>query len=180
MSWVSYKEKYEVCEDARIRFKGTDVLLDTYDYGGKPGKRYAGVTMTYPKYVHRVVCEAFHGAPPTEKHTVDHIDGNRLNNHKDNLCWLPMSENNKRKGVIRAPKGKPGGLRQHYIVKDKYTKKDGTLVEYFYVRIRKHDLKYMGKFKTLEEAISARDAALDAYDIRSARVITISSQTPIV
>lgn len=179
MSWVPYKEKYEVCEDARIRLKGTDVVMDTYEYGGKPGKRYVGVTLSYPKYVHRVVCEAFHGPPPTDKHTVEHIDGNRLNNHKDNLCWLPMSENNKRKGVLRASKGKPGGIRQHYIVKDTYLrKKDNKMAEYYYVRIRKHDLKYSKRFDTLEEAIRDRDAVLDDYDRRSSRMITISSQTP--
>lgn len=173
MSWVSYKEKYEVCEDARIRLKGTDIVMETYEYGGKPGNRYVGVTLSYPKYVHRVVCEAFHGPPPTDKHTVEHIDGNKKNNHKDNLCWLSMSENNRRKGVLRAPKGKPGGLRQHYIVKDTYMrKKDKKLAEYFYVRIRKHDLKYSAKFETLEEAIRARDARLDEYDRASQRVIT--------
>lgn len=172
--WMPYKEKYEVCEDGRIRLKG-GIDLETYDYGGRPGSRYVGVTLGKPYYVHRVVCEAFHGAPPTPKHTVEHNDGNKRNNHKDNLCWLPMGENNKRKGVRRAPTSQNKGLRQHYIRKDSHTKKDGTVSDYFYVRIRKSDLKYFGKFSTLEEAIRARDAVLDEYDASHTRMITVSS-----
>ena len=179
MSWVPYGQNYEVCEDGTVRVKGTDIVMETYEYGGKPGKRYVGITLSRPKYVHRVVCEAFHGPPPTPKHTVEHKDGNRLNNHKDNLCWLTASENNLRKGVLRASKGKPGGLKQHYIVKESYMrKKDKKLSEYYYVRIKKHDLKYYAKFMTLEEAIRARDAVLDEYDSKSQRIITVSSQTP--
>lgn len=37
--------------------------------------------------LHRIVCEAFHGAPPTLTSTVNHIDRNRLNNPMVNLRW---------------------------------------------------------------------------------------------
>ncbi len=43
--------------------------------------------------VHRVVCSAFHGPPPTEQHVVDHIDTNRANNHSLNLRWVSRLEN---------------------------------------------------------------------------------------
>lgn len=44
-------------------------------------------------YVHRVVCMAFHGLPPTPKHEVAHFDGNKDNNAATNLRWVTKSEN---------------------------------------------------------------------------------------
>jgi len=47
-------------------------------------------------FLHRLVCEAFHGEPPVygdEPAHCRHIDGNRLNNHADNLRWGSRIEN---------------------------------------------------------------------------------------
>lgn len=43
-----------------------------------------------PVYVHRLVCEAFHGISDL---TVDHIDCNKLNNRADNLRWISIEHN---------------------------------------------------------------------------------------
>lgn len=43
--------------------------------------------------VHRIVAFAFHGAPPTSDHVVDHIDTNRQNNRPENLRWVTRLEN---------------------------------------------------------------------------------------
>lgn len=43
--------------------------------------------------VHRLVCEAFHGAPPSESHEVAHSDGKRTNNRPENLRWATCKEN---------------------------------------------------------------------------------------
>ena len=43
--------------------------------------------------LHRLVCEAFHGPPPSGKGDVNHKDHDKLNNHPDNLEWLSRSEN---------------------------------------------------------------------------------------
>jgi len=43
--------------------------------------------------VHRVVCMAFHGLPPTPQHEVAHGDGTRTNNRPDNLRWVTRREN---------------------------------------------------------------------------------------
>ena len=42
---------------------------------------------------HRVVCAAFNGEKPTDKHVVNHIDGNPSNNIATNLEWVTQSEN---------------------------------------------------------------------------------------
>ena len=44
-------------------------------------------------YVHRLVCEAFHGPPPQPEFTVDHIDADRFNNDPSNLEWVTRREN---------------------------------------------------------------------------------------
>lgn len=43
--------------------------------------------------IHRIVCTAFNGPPPTDQHVVDHIDTNRANNRPENLRWLTRLEN---------------------------------------------------------------------------------------
>lgn len=47
----------------------------------------------YRFLVHRLVCMAFHGMPPTPNHEVAHNDGNRLNNVPENLRWATRKEN---------------------------------------------------------------------------------------
>lgn len=46
-----------------------------------------------PVRAHRLVCEAFHGPRPSDRHFVAHGDGNRLNNHQSNLRWATVAEN---------------------------------------------------------------------------------------
>ncbi|WP_113911141.1 HNH endonuclease signature motif containing protein [Roseovarius dicentrarchi] len=43
--------------------------------------------------IHRIVCSAFNGPPPSDQHVVDHIDTNRANNRPENLRWLTRLEN---------------------------------------------------------------------------------------
>ncbi len=44
------------------------------------------------EYVHRMVCEAFHGPAPKGMQ-VRHLDGNNRNNRADNLAWGTVKEN---------------------------------------------------------------------------------------
>lgn len=45
------------------------------------------------KQISRLVCEAFHGPPPTNLHQAAHGDGDPGNNSEDNLRWATRSEN---------------------------------------------------------------------------------------
>lgn len=46
------------------------------------------------KLVHRLVCELFVGAPPSERHCVNHKNGIRFDNRAENLEWVTYAENN--------------------------------------------------------------------------------------
>lgn len=59
----------------------------------RPWLHSAGYVMWGKAYVHRIVCEAWHGPPPTSKHQVNHKDGDKTNNHPDNLEWVTHREN---------------------------------------------------------------------------------------
>ena len=61
--------------------------------------------------VHRIVASAFNYEKYFDKATVDHIDGNKLNNHISNLEWVTQGENEKRSyenGRVGYWKGKKG------------------------------------------------------------------------
>lgn len=45
------------------------------------------------RYVHALVCEAFHGPRLTPKHEVAHWDGDKRNNRAANLRWATHREN---------------------------------------------------------------------------------------
>jgi len=48
------------------------------------------------RLIHTLIALTFIGPRPTVRHTIDHKDGNKLNNLPDNLEYVPHSENLKR------------------------------------------------------------------------------------
>lgn len=73
--------KGKVLAAARNRFTGYMMLMLT---DGPTRKCRA---------VHRLVCHAFHGEPPTPDHHAAHNDGDRGNNRATNLRWATPKEN---------------------------------------------------------------------------------------
>ena len=43
--------------------------------------------------LHRLICDANHGAPPPGQNVARHLDGNKLNNAPENLRWGTQAEN---------------------------------------------------------------------------------------
>lgn len=87
---------YEIHEDGKLFSKYTGRFLKPFKVGRKryPYLAYKlcqnGEEKTFQ--AHRLVAKAF--VPnPKGLETVNHIDGDRFNNHKDNLEWMTQQEN---------------------------------------------------------------------------------------
>lgn len=94
---VEYRE-----ERYRVRDNGSVLRLNRYRKRSRPldkvwtfGRQTpsSGYMLMAGEPVHRIVCTAFHGEPPTTKHVVDHCDTNRANNRPENLRWVSRLEN---------------------------------------------------------------------------------------
>lgn len=97
---------YDVSNLGRVRSKPRPgIRRPTRTYGGKvlqPSTSspdgYARVVLRHGERtrfatVGRLVCEAFHGPRPSERHEVAHSDGDRGNDRADNLRWATHREN---------------------------------------------------------------------------------------
>lgn len=94
-----YNGRYTVASDGvvhsnwtgeKVAFNSQPVGKGRYKYKTVCLRRDDGKQVTH--YIHRLVAIAF--IPnPENKYTVNHIDGDKLNNHVDNLEWATLSEN---------------------------------------------------------------------------------------
>lgn len=85
--------------DVVLKFDGDECLLwpyaragYKYNEGGGYGILGSGTNRT-PLQVHRLVCEAFNGVPPTPKHQAAHNCGNSLCVNHQHLRWATPTEN---------------------------------------------------------------------------------------
>ena len=72
-------------------------------------------------FAHTLVALRYIGKPPTEKHEIDHLDNNRMNNYFSNLRWLTHSENilaSFSRGRVHAP-GRGAGFSHSFETKMK-------------------------------------------------------------
>lgn len=120
------EDRYEASDRGRIR--------STWLKNGKPythvmrlgldERGYAKLCITVETgkrctRAHILVCRAFHGLPPTKLHTVNHKDGNKLNNTPENLEWATRQEQsqhfyNELSGKEKRPRGHGVHWRANY------------------------------------------------------------------
>jgi hypothetical protein len=80
--------RYFACADGRIMGPHGHILKPTLCRG------YLRVCIHgKARPINRLICEAFHGAPPTPEHEAAHWDGIRTNNHEPNVRWATPAEN---------------------------------------------------------------------------------------
>lgn len=95
--WVpapGYEDRYEISNFGNIRNKKNQRLRAIcYDNNGYPVVSLKIKGKVHCVYIHRLVCEAFNGAPTAEKNICDHIDHCIVNNYYKNLRWTDHSGN---------------------------------------------------------------------------------------
>jgi len=85
---------YAVTPDGRIWSEHSKKLLSPYTQN----KGYLKVDLATAggkkgKFVHRLIAETLLGLPVGDMTTVDHIDGDKLNNAVSNLQWVSVADN---------------------------------------------------------------------------------------
>lgn len=95
MKQIDRFPRYEFHEGGYVisRMKKTPIIMKPIKMGG-----YTGVTLTRADghveraYLHRLICEAFHGPCP-EGFQCRHLDGDKTNNAASNLAWGSAKQN---------------------------------------------------------------------------------------
>ena len=87
---------YEAASDGRVRKRGRKDIKPKKDRDGymRMNMRKDGRSTVANTPVHRIICLAFHGLPPTERHQAAHRDGIRTHNGATNIRWATPKENN--------------------------------------------------------------------------------------
>lgn len=139
MEWktIKYNDKYEVSDTGLVRTKKTGHI-----HSGRIAQGYLSVKLTFENSVqrrfkvHRLVAEHFIENPdPKNKIFVNHIDGNKLNNRKENLQWVSPRENN-----------------LHYYQKLRKEKKERKSCKPIPVEVYEKNGKFIGSFPSLKTA----------------------------
>lgn len=122
-------------------------------HAGKPalssssGRRYLGGTIKGRSMMaHTAAWVCYRGCYPSSE--IDHIDRDKENNRIENLRDVSNSDNKRNRGMMRSNTSGVTGVR--------FVKKDNSWVS----RIGENgEHKYLGSFKSFEEAVRARKEA---------------------
>ena len=150
--WLPINEQYEVSLEGQVRNSKTGKVLVLYDNtpnGGYIQLRIGGSYNNKLCRVHKLVSQAFLPSPTEPNCVIDHIDGNRQNNHASNLRWVSVTENNINISIATKPH-RDNQIGHHHIS----IHTDGFVVG---LRSKKLNFKHRSFHKTLEEAIVKRD-----------------------
>lgn len=85
---------YAVSKDGQIKsMRFNRILKPSYSDSGYAYVNLSNEGLLKSTAIHKIVIEHFKGAKPAENCVVDHKDGNKKNNHIDNLEWVSIKEN---------------------------------------------------------------------------------------
>jgi hypothetical protein len=91
---------YEVCDDGRVfslssNWRGYGKRLMRTDLNSHGYERVRltvnGRRKVY--FIHKLVAEAYLEPRPSRTHEIRHLDGNKMNNSHNNLCWGTSKDN---------------------------------------------------------------------------------------
>ena len=100
-----FEDRYEVSSFGQLRNKKTRRLRKIgYDNGGYPVVCLKIDGKVNYVYIHRLVCEAFNGAPTPDNNVCDHRDRCIVNNYYKNLHWTDHRGNNLNRGTMKRKK----------------------------------------------------------------------------
>lgn len=97
---IDWIENYEFSDDGRCRRTtasnrwplGSELRGSVTQFGYRRwALRVGGKNRAF--FANRLICEAFHGAPPFDGAHSAHFDGDKLNNRASNLRWATAVEN---------------------------------------------------------------------------------------
>jgi hypothetical protein len=150
---VGYEGLYEVSDFGNVRNCKTGRFLKGSE--NKDGYLQVGLYKDKKRKmfrIHRLVALAFL-ENPENKPTVDHIDRNKQNNRLENLRWATKSENQANTGLRCTNTSGIKGVGFHK-----------PLNKYIARICKNGELKHLGLFATIEEAIAVRrEAELKVY-----------------
>jgi hypothetical protein len=85
---------YAVSKDGQIKSIRFDrILKPSFNDSGYGYVNLSNNGLHKSTAIHKIVIEHFKGSQPVENYVVDHKDGNKKNNHIDNLEWVSIKEN---------------------------------------------------------------------------------------
>lgn len=146
--WLDYDDKYAVSEEGLVIHKKSGRVTK-----GAQRKQY-NVICSYnnnvvtAECVHRMVASRFLPRIEYPKLQVDHINQDKRDNRACNLRWV-----SRRINALNITRNTTSGHKNIYITKN----------DTYRVAISYTGFSYQKQFKTLEEALAARDKILEEY-----------------
>lgn len=95
---IGFEGLYQVSSFGNIRSFYRDppkIIKPSLTPNGYPKVTLSKKGVHYNKIIHHMVADVFLNNKPTDAECVNHIDGNKQNNHLDNLEWTTHSLNRK-------------------------------------------------------------------------------------
>lgn len=193
-TWLSIKDfetSYEVSNTGKIRSFRTKQILKTYIINSNyEAIKFSIQNKKTAHLVHRLVAKTFL-LENKGKVYVNHKDGNKLNNHVNNLEWCTMSENHlhafktglKTSEACKTYIGKKhvkSTLPYHNVTKKIYKYK-GEISSIRYIAKVTHNGVELGRksFATAEEAALHVNNIIDEYDLdRPKNIIQMPNDYP--